>query len=56
MLRDELGEGGKLLTDELDRLLIGDTAGFGIDALRAVADEDFRFVESESIKKDHRPP
>src|SRR6201987_4872128 len=51
---DKLGEGFELLPDEADRLLIGDLAGLGIDLLRAIADEDLRFVQSHRIEENHR--
>src|SRR5262245_13077572 len=54
-LRNKLGEGGELLADKADRLLVGDFAGLGIDPGRAVADEDFGLVESDRVEKDHRP-
>ena len=48
-------EGGELLADETDRLLVGDLARLGIDPRRAIADEDFRLVEGERVEKDHHP-
>ena len=47
--------GGKLLPDESNRLLVGDLAGLRVDALRAIADKNFRPAEGQGIEKEHRP-
>src|ERR1700691_5948335 len=53
---DELGERGELLLDEAHGLLVLDLTGLVVDALRAVADEDFRLVQRERIEEHHGAP
>src|SRR5262249_12206647 len=53
VVHDEFGEGGELLLDEADRLLVFDLAGLLIDALRNTADENFRPGHRQRVEKDH---
>src|SRR6516164_9123309 len=53
VLHDKLGERGKLLLDKADRLLVFDLPRLFVDALRYIADENFRLVHRQRVEKDH---